>query len=71
MNRFYLKPKLNPACKLRQPLPTVPLILEAKGDGRLQVPVTEADKKPMSAATETPRSGLISSCQNFAFSNLF
>jgi hypothetical protein len=62
---------LNPACKLRQPLPTVPLILEAKSDGRLNVPVADVDKKLMPAAMETPRSGLISSCKNFAFSNLF
>ena len=71
MNRFYSKPKLNPVCKLRQPLPTLPLILQAKGEVRAAVPVPELDQNFVAAAPATQGGGLISLCKNFAFSNLF
>ena len=71
MNRFYAKPKLNPVCKLRQSLPTLPLILQAKGEVRATLPVPALDQNFVPAAPATQGGGLISLCKNFAFSNLF
>ncbi len=71
MNRFHAKPKLNPVCKLRQSLPTLPLILPASAQVGTKLPLLALDPKLGSAAPATQGGGLISLCKNFAFSNLF
>jgi hypothetical protein len=70
MNRLYRKPKTNPAFKLRQPLPVLPLILQGNRHDRADFAGAGAGKKT-AAINEPLRGGLISLCKNFAFSNLF
>jgi hypothetical protein len=71
MNRFYNKPTVNPAFKLRQALPPLPVVVPGKGKDRPGHPVTESNRPTAPATHEPPRGGLIALCKNFAFSNLF
>jgi len=83
MNRFSLKPKVNPAFKVAQPLPAlmaIPGLKPAGGlplraaeplrptDGRLEFPTLELDQKKCDPATEPPRYNSL--CKNFAFTTL-
>jgi len=83
MNRFNLKPKVNPAFKVAQPLPALIAIsglkppgalpLCAAGplpptDGRLEFPTLESDRKNSDPASELPRYNSL--CKNFAFTTL-
>jgi hypothetical protein len=71
MNRLYVKPTVNPAFKLRQPLPLLTMALLAKGKGRLDFPVAEMNKQTAPTTPQPSSGGLISVCKNFAFNNLF
>jgi hypothetical protein len=71
MNRSYVKPTVNPAFKRCQPLPALNVILKGKDNGRLGFPVTGLNQQPSLATHEPSRGGFISSCKNFAFTNLF
>ena len=71
MNRLYKKPTVNPAFKLRQSLPPLPVAMKGKGKDRLGLPGTELNRTPAPTTQEPPRGGFISLCKNFAFSNLF
>jgi hypothetical protein len=71
MNRFYNKPTVNPAFKLRQALPPLPIVVLGNGKNRLDHSVTESNR-PSAPSTHKPaHGGLIPLCKNFAFSNLF
>jgi hypothetical protein len=70
MNRLYKKPTVNPAFKLRQPLPLLAMALSAKSKGRPDFPVAEMNKQTAPTTPEPARGGLISVCKNFAFNNL-
>jgi hypothetical protein len=71
MNRFYQKPTVNPAFKLRQVLPPLPVILPVKTKDRPAFPFTGLNKQPAPAIHKPSRDGLISLCKNFAFTSLF
>ena len=83
MNRFCVKPKVNPAFKVAQPLPaldTVPGLKSAEGlpcrsaapvpllEDRLKLPALRLDEKRCNPANEPPRYNSL--CKNFAFTNL-
>ena len=70
MNRLYVKPTVNPAFKLRQPLPLLAMALLAKDKGRPDFPVAEMNQPTASTTHEPAPGGLISVCKNFAFNNL-
>jgi hypothetical protein len=70
MNRFYKKPTVNPAFKLRQALPPLPVALPSKSKDRPAFQVTGLNKQTAPAILEPPRGSLISLCKNFAFSYL-
>jgi hypothetical protein len=71
MNRLYKKPTVNPAFKLRQPLPLLTMALLAKDKGRQDFPIAEMNKQTAPTTPEPAPSGLISVCKNFAFNNVF
>jgi hypothetical protein len=83
MNRFCLKPKVNPVFKMAQPLPALIAIpgLKPPGtlpgrvavplpptEGRLDLPAMGLDEKGCDAANEPSRYNSL--CKNFAFTNL-
>jgi hypothetical protein len=83
MNRFYLKPKLNPVFKVAQPLPMLmagpglkhagPLPCRfaapvASPEDRLNLPAVSLDKNSCNPANERPRYNSL--CKNFAFTSL-
>jgi len=83
MNRFCLKPKVNPAFKVAQPLPALMAIPELKPPGalpgraavplpstggRLELPTMEWSEKSCDPANESPRYNSL--CKNFAFTSL-
>ena len=83
MNRFCLKPKVNPAFKVAQPLPAPMAIPGLKPPGALSgraavpLPTTEErldlraiglDEKSCDPANEPPRYNSL--CKNFAFTSL-
>jgi hypothetical protein len=70
MNRFYKKPTVNPAFKLRQVLPPLPVALPGKTKDRPGFPITGLNQQPTPAIHEPSRGGLISLCKNFAFNYL-
>jgi hypothetical protein len=71
MNRLYVKPTVNPAFKLRQPLPPLVTALQARGKDRHDFPAPGSNQPTAPTTPEPARGGLISVCKNFAFSNLF
>jgi hypothetical protein len=71
MNRFHMKPTVNPAFKLYQPLPSLNLALEGKSHKRPDVQVAGLDGKPTPAINELRCDNSNSPCKNFAFNNLF
>jgi hypothetical protein len=62
---------VNPAFKLRQPLPVPNMALQGKGGDRTNFPAGGLDKNRAPATNASSCGGLISLCKNFAFSNLF
>jgi len=83
MNRFSLKPKVNPAFKVAQPLPALiaipalepPGALPGRAAGplspakdRLDLPAMALDGKTCDQANELPRYSSL--CKNFAFTSL-
>jgi len=83
MNRFCLKPKVNPAFKVAQPLPALIAIpgLQPRGalpgraavplpptERRLDLPDMGVDGKSCDPAVEMPRYNSL--CKNFAFTSL-
>jgi hypothetical protein len=71
MNRFYKKPTVNPAFKLRQALPPLPVTLPGKTKDRSKFPVTGLNQQAATSIHEPSHGGLISLCKNFAFTHLF
>jgi hypothetical protein len=71
MNRLYKKPTVNPAFKLRQTLPPLPVVVSGKSMDRLAYSATESNRPAAPSTHEPPHGGLIPLCKNFAFSNLF
>lgn len=71
MNRYYRKPTVNPAFKLRQPLPLLSVILPGKDLGRPGVSVTGLHVKPAPSSQKRVGGGMNALCKDFAFSNLF
>ena len=71
MNRLYVKPTVNPAFKLRQPLPLLAVALQAASKGRPDFPVAEMNQQTAPITSEPAPGGSISVCKNFAFNNLF
>jgi len=69
MNRFYMKPTVNPAFKLCQPLP-VPHVA-GKSNAQTGFSGAASNIKLTPAIHEPARGGSTSLCKNFAFSNLF
>jgi len=83
MNRFCLKPKVNPAFKMAQPLPALIAIPGLKPPGmlpgraavplpptecRADLPAMGLDEKGCDVANEPSRYNSL--CKNFAFTNL-
>ena len=83
MNRFCLKPKLNPVFKVAQPLPMLMAVpgLKPTGtfpgryaapvlspEGRSNLPAASLDERSCNPANEPPRYNSL--CKNFAFTNL-
>jgi hypothetical protein len=66
-----MKPAVNPAFKLRQALPPLPLALPGKTKDRSGFPITGLNQPSAPAIHEPSHGGLISLCKNFAFTNLF
>jgi hypothetical protein len=66
-----MKPIVNPAFKLRQALPPLPVTLPGKIKDRSKFPVTGLNQQAATAIHEPSPGGLISICKNFAFTHLF
>jgi hypothetical protein len=66
MNRFYPKPPVNPAFKLRQPLPPLAAVLKGTETNAPAFAVPNLSQQPASAAHQPPRGEFNSLCKNFA-----
>ena len=71
MNRFYKKPTVNPAFKLRQALPLLPVAVPGKTKNRSKLPITGLNQQAATPIPEPSHGGLISLCKNFSFTHLF
>jgi hypothetical protein len=66
MNRFYPKQPVNPAFKLRQPLPPLAAVLKATETNPLAYAAPVLGRQFAPAANQPPRGELNSLCKNFA-----
>jgi hypothetical protein len=66
MNRFYPKQPVNPAFKLRQPLPPLAAALKAMETNSSAFAAQVLGQQPAHATAQPPRGEFNSLCKNFA-----